>query len=92
MSHVFVFVDVYPVMSEDNLKEIIDAFLRRNAKVLTDQELSATIVQAGRTCSIEEIHQTVQRIGSSLFQRSCDKDGTYFIRIEPKVNEFDRMK
>ena len=84
-------VDVDPVMSVDTLKDIIAAFLQRNVKELSDQELNTTIAQAGKICTIQEIQQTVQSIGSSLFRCSCSRDGTYSVQIEPKVNGFDRI-
>lgn len=72
-----------------SLQDVVSAFLRRNVNELIDEDLIATITRAGRSCSIEDIHRVVRSDGSALFQLRCEKDGRYFVRIEPKVNVLD---
>jgi hypothetical protein len=70
------------------LNEIISVFLDQNVNQLSDNDLSTAIEAKGKIFSAEEIRRVVQSSGLSVFQLQCNREGIFFVRIEPKVSLF----
>ncbi len=75
-------------MTVNHLNEIISIFIQRNVCELSDHDLSTAFETNGEACSDEDIRRIVQSFGASLFKLRLNKDGTYFIKIEPTVSSF----
>jgi hypothetical protein len=65
---------------------IISVFLDKQVLVLTDSDISLSLVAQGVQCYTEEVRRHVQLLSPSVFQLSLNKDKTT-IHVDPKVNK-----
>ena len=75
-------------MPVNYLNEIISIFLQRGVNEISEKDLSATIEETNKLCSIEQIHRSLESNGLSLFEIQCSKEGMLIVHIEPKVMPF----
>ena len=77
-------------MSSNDLQQIAEIFLVRNAIELNDRELCESLRQHGTSLSSNDLLHIVQSVGSSLFELQFHSN-SFLVRLEPKVNVFSSL-